>query len=87
MFTSVTNAAVGSFGLPIRIAIYQMVTFGGLAAGSWLWGTVAEELNVVASLVISGALMGFSALIGLKLPLPQPEGLNLDPSRTLSAGE
>jgi len=69
------------------IAIYQMVTFGGLAAGSWLWGTVAEELNVVASLVISGALMGFSALIGLKLPLPQPEGLNLDPSRTLSAGE
>ncbi len=66
------------------IAIYQMVTFGGLAAGSWVWGTVADSLNVVASLVISGSLMGVSALIGLKLPLPQPEGLNLDPSRTLS---
>lgn len=67
------------------IAIYQMVTFGGLAVGSWLWGTVADSLNVVASLVISGTLMGVSALIGLRLPLPQPEGLNLDPSRTLSA--
>ena len=66
------------------IAIYQMVTFGGLAVGSWLWGTVAASLNVVASLVISGTLMGISALIGLRLPLPQPEGLNLDPSRTLS---
>jgi MFS family permease len=66
------------------IAIYQMVTFGGLAAGSWLWGNVAGELNVVASLVISGSLMAISALLGLKLPLPQPEGLNLDPSRTLS---
>ncbi len=67
------------------IAIYQMVTFGGLAAGSWLWGTVAGESNVVTSLVISGSLMGVSALLGLWLPLPQPEGLNLDPSRTLSA--
>jgi len=66
------------------IAIYQMVTFGGLAAGSWLWGAVAGELSVVASLVISGSLMGISALVGLRLPLPQPERLNLDPSRTLS---
>jgi quinol monooxygenase YgiN len=28
--------------------------------------------------------MGISALVGIKLPLPQPEGLNLDPSRTYS---
>jgi MFS family permease len=67
------------------IAIYQMVTFGGLSAGSWLWGTVAGEFSVVTSLVVSGTLMGVSALLGLWLRLPQPEGLNLDPSRTMSA--
>ena len=66
------------------IAIYQMVTFGGLSAGSWLWGTVAAEFNVVTSLVVSGTLMGVSALVGLWLRLPQSEGLNLDPSRTMS---
>ena len=66
------------------IAIYQMVTFGGLAFGSWLWGTVAADFSVITSLVVSGTLMGLSALLGLKLRLPQPEGLNLDPSRTFS---
>ena len=66
------------------IAIYQMVTFGGLSFGSWLWGAVAAHSSVIASLAISGTLMVFSALVGLKLPLPQPEGLNLDPSRTYS---
>ncbi len=66
------------------IAIYQMVTFGGLSFGSWLWGNVASEFNLVTSLVLSGTLMCISSLLGLKLPLPQPEGLNLDPSRTLS---
>jgi hypothetical protein len=51
------------------VAIYQMVTFGGLAIG----------------LASSGTLMAISGLLGRKLPLRQPEGLNLDPSRTWSS--
>lgn len=66
------------------IAIYQMVTFGGLSAGSWLWGAVAAGSSLVTSLTLSGTLMGVSALLGRWLPLAQPEGLNLDPSRTFS---
>jgi MFS family permease len=67
------------------VAIYQMVTFGGLSIGSWLSGVVANQFGLVTCLVSSGALMAISALLGRKLPLRQPEGLNLDPSRTWSS--
>jgi MFS family permease len=67
------------------VAIYQMVTFGGLCIGSWLSGLVASQFGLVICLVSSGALMVISAVLGRKLPLRQPEGLNLDPSRTWSS--
>jgi MFS family permease len=67
------------------VAIYQMVTFGGLSIGSWLSGVVANNLGLEICLVSSGALMAISVLLGRKLPLRQPEGLNLDPSRTWSS--
>jgi MFS family permease len=67
------------------VAIYQMVTFGGLAIGSWLSGVVASQLSLAICLASSGTLMAISALLGRKLPLRQPEGLNLDPSRTWSS--
>jgi MFS family permease len=67
------------------VAIYQMVTFGGLSIGSWLSGVVASQLGLSVCLCGSGALMALSALLGHKLPLRQPEGLNLDPSRTISS--
>ncbi|MBV8803601.1 MAG: MFS transporter, partial [Sinobacteraceae bacterium] len=67
------------------VSIYQMVTFGGLAIGSWLSGIVANELSLVICLVSSGTLMVISSLLCRKLPLRQPEGLNLVPSRTWSS--
>jgi MFS family permease len=67
------------------VAIYQMVTFGGLAIGSWLSGLVASEFSLVICLASSGVLMAVSALLGRRLPLRQPELLNLDPSRTFSS--
>jgi MFS family permease len=67
------------------VAIYQMVTFGGLSIGSWLWGEVASGFGLARCLVISGLLMAVSAVLGRWLPLRQPEGLNLDPSRTWSS--
>jgi hypothetical protein len=66
------------------VAIYQMVTFGGLAAGSWLSGQVANQIGLVVWLASAGVLMALSALLGRKLSLRQPEGLNLDSSRTWS---
>jgi MFS family permease len=67
------------------VAIYQMITFGGLAIGSWLSGIVAHKLGLVVCLSGAGSCVALSALLGRKLPLHQPEGLNLDPSRTWSS--
>ena len=67
------------------VAIYQMVTFGGLSVGSWLSGVVASQWSLVSCLGVSGALMVISAGLGRVLRLHQPEGLNLDPSRTWSS--
>jgi len=67
------------------VAIYQMVTFGGLATGSWLSGLVAREFGLSRCLLVTGALMAISAALGRRLPLRQPEGLNLDPGRTISS--
>jgi len=67
------------------VAIYQMVTFGGLAIGSWLSGVVAREFGLSRCLLATGVMMMVSVLIGRRLPLRQPEGLNLDPSRTFSS--
>ena len=67
------------------VSIYQMVTFGGLAIGSWITGLVAKHFGLVPCLVGSGALMVVSVLLGRRLPLRQFEGLNLDPSRTWSS--
>jgi MFS family permease len=61
------------------LSFYQTATFGGIALGSWLWGSLAEGFGVSAALSISSLTMIVGALIGLRMPLPQFEALNLDP--------
>lgn len=61
------------------LALYQTGTFGGMAAGSWIWGAMAERMTTGPTLVIAAVLLLGGALIGLRLPLPEFHGLNLDP--------
>jgi predicted MFS family arabinose efflux permease len=67
------------------LSLYQMAAFGGMASGSWFWGSVAEQNGLtVALLGAAGALLGCAAL-GLVLPLSDVEGLDLGPLRQWSA--
>lgn len=66
------------------MAIYQMVTFGGFAIGSALWGQVAGRGGLALAIALAGALLLAAPLLGRWVPLPEPEGLNLDPSRQLT---
>lgn len=61
------------------LSIYQMVTFGGMAIGGWALGSVAEQHGVAAGLLAGAAVQIIVVLIGFVLPLPQVQGLNLDP--------
>lgn len=61
------------------LSLYQTATFGGMAAGSWLWGGVADSFNPSYSLLAAGGTLGIAALVGLRLNLPEFSTLNLDP--------
>jgi MFS family permease len=63
------------------LSLYQMAAFGGLAAGSWLWGVVAAAEDVGAALLIAAFVILACALLGRWMPLMQSGDLNLDPLR------
>jgi MFS family permease len=61
------------------LALYQTAAFGGMALGSWLWGSVAESHGLAQALVAAAVAMLAAGLVGLRLPLPDRTDLNLDP--------
>ncbi|MXU65161.1 MFS transporter [Oceanomicrobium pacificus] len=52
------------------LGMHQMGAFGGMALGSWLWGTVAEGASLDTALVCAGVLMLSAIAVGFLLPLP-----------------
>ena len=61
------------------LALYQTGAFGGMAAGSWIWGVTAENVGADKALLAAAVVLLFGALIGTKVPLPDFSNLNLDP--------
>ena len=61
------------------LSFYMMSSAGGMAAGSWLWGFVAEAHDLQTALISSAATLLIGAIIGYKLPLPEFESLDLAP--------
>jgi Transmembrane secretion effector len=54
------------------VAVYQALTFGGMALGSWLWGVVAHQYSLPLSLALAGG--GLAILPALSRLLPMPSG-------------
>jgi MFS family permease len=63
------------------LAIYQMVVFGGMAIGSWMWGEIAHDWNLVVALAASSIALALSVLLGTFARLPQTDSLNLAAAR------
>jgi predicted MFS family arabinose efflux permease len=61
------------------LSLFQMVAFSGIAAGSWLWGVIAERHTISTALIWASLALLLCVLIGRWLPLRQAEDLNLDP--------
>ncbi|MBD0413630.1 MFS transporter [Oryzicola mucosus] len=61
------------------LSLYQTATFGGMAGGAWLWGTLAEAHGVSPALVMSAVSLVAGAAIGVSFALPELGKLNLDP--------
>ncbi|MDL2406988.1 MFS transporter [Rhizobium calliandrae] len=66
------------------LSLYQTATFGGMAAGSWAWGELADINGISGALFIASAALVFGGLLGLLLRQPDFESLNLDPANMFS---
>jgi MFS family permease len=63
------------------LSLYQVAVFGGMAAGSWLWGIISTSEGVTVALLAAAFVMLICAAFGLSIPLAQTAELNLDPLR------
>jgi MFS family permease len=52
------------------LAAFQTAIAGGIAAGSWGWGHTADLVGVDKALLIGGALLFVSPLLGIRLRMP-----------------
>lgn len=53
------------------LAAYQAAGSGGIAVGSWAWGSLADVTGVQTTLLISAGLMMASPILGLWLSMPR----------------
>ncbi|MDE3175433.1 MAG: MFS transporter [Pseudomonadota bacterium] len=56
------------------LAAYQAAIAGGIALGSWVWGSAASAIGVKGALLISGAALVASSLLGLWMRMPLVNG-------------
>ncbi len=61
------------------LSVYQTAVFGGMAAGSWLWGQVAEAYGLSTAFYAAAALGCVGAAIGFWLSMPDRTVENLAP--------
>jgi MFS family permease len=61
-------------------ALHQMAAFGAMAAGSWVWGALAERFGSTAALLMAAGFLASSALCLLRLPMADYAALDIDPS-------
>jgi MFS family permease len=61
------------------LALYQTATFGGMAAGSWVWGGIAGAHGLGDALTAAGVVLLVGAVIGVWFKAPDFGTADLDP--------
>lgn len=84
-FNVSTQLATPRWVVGRALAIYQTMTFGGMAFGAWLWGMVSEYGSVPLALMAAAGVMVAGALAGLIWPMPDLNDANLDPANRFTA--
>ncbi|NTF06060.1 MFS transporter [Agrobacterium rubi] len=79
LFNTIVQLSTPRWVVGRALSLYQTLTFGGIAVGSWLWGSLAENYGLTYSLLCSCLLMLAGVLVGFKLTMPAFASLNLDP--------
>lgn len=67
------------------LSINNALTYGGLAAGSWIWGAVAQKYSLTVALEASAGVLLLVASVGILLPVRDCEDSDLDPLGSFDA--
>jgi MFS family permease len=79
LFNTIVQLSTPRWVVGRALSLYQTVTFGGIAGGSWLWGIAADQFGVSNALYGSAAVMLSGIVVGLRFSMPAFASLNLDP--------
>lgn len=79
LFNTIVQLSTPRWVVGRAVSFYQTASFGGMAAGSWLWGSVAESGDAGTALTIAALVTAVGVVIGFFLPMPVFEELDLDP--------
>lgn len=79
LFNTIVQLSTPRWVVGRAVSFYQTASFGGMAAGSWLWGSVAEGSDSATALSIAAIVTAGGVVIGFFLPMPVFEELDLDP--------
>jgi len=79
LFNTIVQLSTPRWVVGRAVSFYQTASFGGMAAGSWLWGSVAESADSATALSIAAIVTAVGVVIGFFLPMPVFEELDLDP--------
>ena len=78
-FNSTVQTSAPRWVVGRALSQYQVVTFGGIALGSWIWGLATERYGLPAALAMSAVIMLAGVVLGRRFAVQQTETLKLDP--------
>ncbi|MEZ5798793.1 MAG: MFS transporter [Paracoccaceae bacterium] len=84
-FNVSTQLATPRWVVGRALAIYQTSAFGGMALGAWGWGALSESASVPVALYVAAGLLVAGAVLGMLLPMPDLNDVNLDPANRFNA--
>jgi MFS family permease len=61
------------------LSFYQMCTFGGMALGSWVWGTLVEVRSIDEALQLAAACTLVGVIVGFRWAVPSRIERDLEP--------
>ena len=79
LFNTTVQLSTPRWVVARALSLYQTTTFGGIALGSWLWGSAAETYGAPTALLLSALVMLAGAAVGFRYQLPEFKSLDLDP--------
>ena len=79
LFNTIVQLSTPRWVVGRSLSFYQTAAFGGMAAGSWLWGMMAAKFDISEALLSASVLSLVGLAVGFFWKMPAFETLNLDP--------